>query len=279
MKLKCASGADYNTAFANLSGAVMFTSDDQSSDDVNGETSDSNGHMTPSASIEHVLTVKWLCAVVWLDVEVDTSVIDGYFDTVCSCSLAATAQKDAQSRYDVLPAPYLPTCLPCDHQWHAKCRSVSTTKYLPRQTPRYERANRRARYDNGLDLCARWLTFLLTDMSAYRAQVDSSAKTIREQVQAGFMVRSAVDKNLVEAFNKYACPCSTRCPSVAHAVVVTTWRHTHACLCSYEYRYQQFSAVGGGTCSGLAVGIWSFVTCSLQHNFLTVPPCAQHITL
>ena len=39
----CASGADYNTAFANLSGAVMFTSDDQSSDDVNGETAADNG--------------------------------------------------------------------------------------------------------------------------------------------------------------------------------------------------------------------------------------------
>ena len=35
-------------------------------------------------------------------------------------------------------------------------------------------------------------------------QVDSSAQSIRDQVQAGFMVRTAVDKNLVEAFNKCA---------------------------------------------------------------------------
>ncbi len=64
----------------------MFTSDDQSSDDVNGETSDCYRHLTQSASIDPALTVTRLSAVVWLDVEVDTSVIDGYFDTVCTCS-------------------------------------------------------------------------------------------------------------------------------------------------------------------------------------------------
>ena len=66
------------------------------------------------------------------------------------------------------------------------------------------------------------------------------------------MVRTAVDKNLVEAFNKYVC--SSHCPSIASLSFAAHWGQTYACLCSYEYRYQQFAAVGGGACSGLPIG-------------------------
>ncbi len=254
----------------------MFTSDDQSSDDVNGETSDGNGHSTPSASIHLALTITRLSAVVWLDVEVDTSVIDGYFDTVCICSKAAAKPAGAQGSSGLLTAPYLPMRLPHDDTLHAMCRSASTTKYLPQQTPRYERANRCAHH------YALQLLVLIDLTDCLPARWTAAPKLSETKFKQGSWFAALSIRTLWRPSTSTVCPCSSHCAPVLHVVIAALWRHNYVRLCSYEYRYQQFSAVGGGEWS---LPCWPMIICLLRaacgRTLLTLRPalpCAQHIT-